>query len=74
MTTENGPGRWVWRKSSYCGSGAEGTDDCLEVADDITGLVPVRDSKNPQGPTLVFPASSWAAFLRTHKATESPSP
>ncbi|MGO4752012.1 DUF397 domain-containing protein, partial [Streptomyces sp. 2MCAF27] len=33
-----------WRKSSYSnGEGAE----CIEVADGIDGIVPVRDSKNP---------------------------
>ncbi|MEV7186580.1 DUF397 domain-containing protein [Kitasatospora sp. NPDC093102] len=25
--------------------------------------VPVRDSKDPHGPTLVFPATSWRAFI-----------
>ncbi|MEU0843846.1 DUF397 domain-containing protein [Streptomyces sp. NPDC005962] len=35
----------------------------MEVADGIPGVVPVRDSKNPQGPALVFPAASWAAFI-----------
>ncbi|MFI0780325.1 DUF397 domain-containing protein [Streptomyces sp. NPDC021212] len=34
----------------------------MEVADGLPGVVPVRDSKNP-GPTLVFPAASWAAFI-----------
>lgn len=49
-----------WRKSSHSsGTGGE----CLEVADDISGLVPVRDSKNPQGPALVFPADAWSAFV-----------
>ncbi|MCI3153007.1 DUF397 domain-containing protein [Streptomyces sp. GB4-14] len=50
----------VWRKSSY--SNQEG-GDCVEVADGLPGLVPVRDSKAPQGPTLCFPAASWAAFM-----------
>ncbi len=27
------------------------------------GLVPVRDSKAPQGDTLCFPAASWTAFI-----------
>ncbi|MCF6523091.1 DUF397 domain-containing protein [Streptomyces sp. JJ36] len=49
-----------WRKSSYSnGDGAE----CLEVADGHPGAVPVRDSKVPQGPALVFPAGGWAAFV-----------
>ncbi|PAZ12685.1 DUF397 domain-containing protein [Streptomyces sp. SA15] len=49
----------AWRKSSYSnGDGA----DCLEVAD-LDGIVPVRDSKNPEGPALVFPTRAWALFV-----------
>ncbi|WP_246095998.1 DUF397 domain-containing protein [Streptomyces botrytidirepellens] len=33
------------------------------MADGIPGVVPVRDSKNPQGPVLVFPVGTWAAFI-----------
>ncbi|MHC0434049.1 DUF397 domain-containing protein [Streptomyces sp. O3] len=50
----------MWRKSSY--SNADGAD-CVEVRDDLPGLVPVRDSKNPHGPALVFPAHAWAPFV-----------
>ncbi|WP_306458911.1 MULTISPECIES: DUF397 domain-containing protein [unclassified Streptomyces] len=35
----------------------------MEVAPGFPGLVPVRDSKDPHGPVLVFPASSWDAFI-----------
>ncbi|GHC41345.1 DUF397 domain-containing protein [Streptomyces cinnamoneus] len=48
-----------WRKSSYSG-GNEG--QCLEVADNIPGIVPVRDSKNPTGPALAFTPAAWVAF------------
>ncbi|CAG6396143.1 DUF397 domain-containing protein [Streptomyces cocklensis] len=54
-----------WRKSSYSGAS---NGDCVEVADGIVGAVPVRDSKDPQGPALVFPAAAWAAFLADVKA------
>ena len=40
-----------WRKSSYSG-GDEGS--CVEVLDNLPAVVPVRDSKNPDGPALVF--------------------
>lgn len=50
----------TWHKSSYSGGGG---DDCLEVTHDFPTLVPVRDSKTPHGPALIFPASVWAAFL-----------
>ncbi|MFF7179400.1 DUF397 domain-containing protein [Streptomyces sp. NPDC008121] len=51
----------AWRKSSYSG-GSSG--DCLEVNDAACSAhVPVRDSKNPTGPALVFSATAWAAFV-----------
>ncbi|HVK24505.1 MAG TPA: DUF397 domain-containing protein [Actinokineospora sp.] len=43
-----------WRKSSF--SEPRGAD-CLEVA--YATDVRVRDSKNPDGGTLVFPALAW---------------
>jgi hypothetical protein len=49
-----------WRKSSYSG-GSGGS--CVEVSDDFPGVVPVRDSKNADGPALVVPAAAWQAFL-----------
>ncbi|MFI6401426.1 DUF397 domain-containing protein [Streptomyces sp. NPDC050548] len=49
-----------WRKSSYSnGTGGE----CLEVADGVTETVPVRDSKVPNGPVLLLPASAWSPFI-----------
>lgn len=53
-----------WRKSTY--SGSEG-GECVEVAA-CPGTVHVRDSKDPAGPTLAFPADAWAAFV-TYAAT-----
>ncbi|MFD8081805.1 DUF397 domain-containing protein [Kitasatospora sp. NPDC059722] len=50
----------TWRKSSYSGTNG---GDCIEVATEGPGGVPVRDSKDPQGPVLVFPALAWASFL-----------
>ncbi|MEU2430332.1 DUF397 domain-containing protein [Streptomyces sp. NPDC007861] len=50
-----------WRKSTY--SDDTGGESCVEVLDDIPGVVPVRDSKNPGGPVLVVPAAAWAAFV-----------
>ncbi|MDF3298410.1 DUF397 domain-containing protein [Streptomyces tropicalis] len=49
-----------WRKSSY--SNSDG-GECIEVADGLTPLVPVRDSKVPHGPVLVFPADRWSVFV-----------
>ncbi|GEB50096.1 DUF397 domain-containing protein [Streptomyces cacaoi] len=49
-----------WRKSSH--SNPDG-GQCVEVADGLAAVVPVRDSKFPQGPVLSFPAGGWAAFV-----------
>lgn len=40
-----------WRTSSYSGSNG-GT--CVEVADNLHGVVAVRDSKNPEGTSAHF--------------------
>ncbi|WP_344116375.1 DUF397 domain-containing protein [Streptomyces blastmyceticus] len=53
------PIRGVWRKSSYSSDG----ETCVEVADDLPGTVPVRDSKNPAGPALVIPSGAWSSFV-----------
>ncbi|MEU8992489.1 DUF397 domain-containing protein [Streptomyces sp. NPDC048558] len=50
----------TWRKSSY--SGGDG-GNCLEVTHDLPTLIPVRDSKHPHGPKLIFGTSAWAAFV-----------
>ncbi|MCX4788366.1 MULTISPECIES: DUF397 domain-containing protein [unclassified Streptomyces] len=56
----------TWRKSTH--SGGEG-GNCLEVADGHPGIVPVRDSKATEGPTLVFRAAAWASFVADLKHT-----
>lgn len=50
----------AWRRSSYSNSNG---GECVEVADGFTGLVPVRDSKDPEGPALVFRGAAWASFV-----------
>ncbi|MGW7329503.1 DUF397 domain-containing protein [Streptomyces sp. NPDC054840] len=50
----------TWRKSTY----SDGTGgDCFEVADGHPDVVPVRDSKQPEGPHVVFHAQAWARFV-----------
>ncbi|WP_326754090.1 DUF397 domain-containing protein [Streptomyces hirsutus] len=48
-----------WIKSSY--STDEGPD-CVEVAA-VPDRILIRDSKNPQGPRLALPPTTWASFL-----------
>jgi hypothetical protein len=52
-----------WVKSSYSGY----NNNCVEVAV-LPGHWAVRDSKNPDGPALVFTAVHWAAFQAGLKA------
>ncbi|BBC96390.1 DUF397 domain-containing protein [Streptomyces griseofuscus] len=54
----------LWLKSSY--SNATG-GDCVEVADNVPGVVPVRDSKVPDGPALLLTATAWAPFIGSLK-------
>lgn len=37
----------------------------MEVADNLSGRVLVRDSKDTTGPVLTFTPAAWAAFIRT---------
>ncbi|WP_079064470.1 DUF397 domain-containing protein [Streptomyces sp. NRRL F-4489] len=53
-----------WRKSSYS-NGTGG--NCVEVSDGLPGIVPVRDSKDPSGPALVFSAAGWSSFVAAVK-------
>ncbi|KJS59993.1 DUF397 domain-containing protein [Streptomyces rubellomurinus] len=64
MTVDLVGARWV--KSRHSGNG--GT--CVEVAPDFTGVMPVRDSKDPEGPVLVFPAAAWRSFVAAAAAGE----
>ena len=52
-----------WRKSSY----SSGQGACVEVAE-LPTLIAVRDSKDPDGAKLVFPAAEWRAFTDAVKA------
>jgi len=56
-----------WRKSSYSGSNG---GNCVEVADNLPGVVAVRDSKDPGGPVLAFGPDEWRAFTTAIKMGE----
>ncbi|MYY06477.1 DUF397 domain-containing protein [Streptomyces sp. ATexAB-D23] len=58
MTTESPR----WYTSSYSENGGQ----CVQVATNLaatTGTVPVRDTKNPTGPTLGLHADAFATFV-----------
>ncbi|MEW1860629.1 DUF397 domain-containing protein [Streptomyces sp. NPDC088194] len=61
----------LWFTSSYSSNGGA----CVEVAANLAasrGIVPVRDSKDPGGPVLAFPADAFALFVAGVKAGEFP--
>ncbi|MFI1186882.1 DUF397 domain-containing protein [Streptomyces californicus] len=39
------------------------------MADGFPGVVPVRDSKNPHGPSLTLTSTAWTAFIGSVTAT-----
>ena len=55
-----------WRKSSFSDNGG----NCVELGEGIPGVAPVRDSKDPSGPALVFGADAFTAFVQAVKAGE----
>ncbi|AZS85510.1 DUF397 domain-containing protein [Streptomyces griseoviridis] len=58
MTTESPR----WFSSSYSGNGGQ----CIEIAVNLVSslaVVPVRDSKNPDGPVLTVPADVFSSFV-----------
>ncbi|AJT67229.3 DUF397 domain-containing protein [Streptomyces chattanoogensis] len=67
VSTDFGLTSAVWVKSSY--SGGDG-GQCIEFSRTLAqahGLIPIRDSKNPDGPALVFPAAHWSSFVTAVK-------
>jgi hypothetical protein len=53
-----------WRKSTRSGSNG---GDCVEVADNLLGVVAVRDSKDQTGPVLGFTQNDWSTFVTSIK-------
>lgn len=49
----------TWHKSSYSTNGG----NCVEVGRGISSAVPLRDSKDPHGPALIFEPSAFIAFI-----------
>ncbi|GAA0390940.1 DUF397 domain-containing protein [Micromonospora gifhornensis] len=49
-----------WRTSTRS---TDSGGNCVEVADNLPGMVLVRDSKDRPGPALTFTPAAWHAFL-----------
>jgi hypothetical protein len=54
-----------WRTSTRSSTNG---GNCVEVADNLPGIVAVRDSKDQAGPSLIFSPDRWAAFVQRAKA------
>ncbi|MEO3929688.1 DUF397 domain-containing protein [Micromonosporaceae bacterium B7E4] len=50
----------IWRKSTRSDNAGA---SCVEVADNLPGVVAVRDSKDRSGPVLSFDRKPWRIFL-----------
>jgi hypothetical protein len=49
----------IWRKSTR----GDADGQRVEVADNIPGIIAVRDSRQPDGPALLFTHAEWDAFV-----------
>ncbi|NJP32665.1 DUF397 domain-containing protein [Micromonospora thermarum] len=56
--------RALWRTSTRSGTNG---GSCVEVADNLPGVVLVRDSKDRDGGTLNFEPYAWRVFLAAVK-------
>ncbi|MFE7526440.1 DUF397 domain-containing protein [Kitasatospora sp. NPDC057542] len=54
----------AWRKSTHSNNGG----NCIEVDDAHPGRV--RDSKDPDGPSLLFPSEAWKSFVAAVRSGE----
>ncbi|MFI8080924.1 Scr1 family TA system antitoxin-like transcriptional regulator [Kitasatospora sp. NPDC086009] len=59
-----------WRKSSYSDNNG---GNCIEVAEGHPSLL-VRDSKDPEGPVLSFPSTTWQSFIDAVRTDSFPTP
>ncbi|GIJ25925.1 hypothetical protein Vqi01_10870 [Micromonospora qiuiae] len=58
-----------WRTSTRSGTNG---GDCVEVADNLPGVVGIRDSKDPAGPALTIAPAAWSAFVTAVRSDQLP--
>jgi hypothetical protein len=56
-----------WRKASLSDNNG---GNCVEIALNLPGISAVRDSKDREGPVLVFTPDEWRAFAAGVKGGE----
>ena len=56
----------TWRKSTYSSSSGQ---NCVEVATNLPGIVAIRDSKDPAGPSLLVSVADWRALVCSLRAS-----
>ncbi|MFI5833283.1 DUF397 domain-containing protein [Micromonospora sp. NPDC051300] len=57
----------IWKKSTRSGTSG---GDCVEVADNLPGVVLIRDTKDRDGGTLHVTPASWRAFVSLTKQSD----
>ncbi|MEU1683714.1 DUF397 domain-containing protein [Micromonospora sp. NPDC005707] len=57
-----------WRKSTKSGNNG---GSCVEVADNLPGVVLVRDTKDRDGGTLHINPTSWRSFVDSVKQIDT---
>ncbi|MFI9332077.1 DUF397 domain-containing protein [Kitasatospora sp. NPDC052868] len=57
-----------WQKSSYSAQ----ANECVETGRLASRGMAVRDSKDPDGPALLFAAEAWSSFLAGVKSGDLP--
>lgn len=57
-----------WRTSTRS---TDSGGNCVEVADNLPGVVLVRDSKDKSGPALTFTPAAWRGFLTAVPSTRT---
>jgi hypothetical protein len=59
----------TWHKASYSSTNG---GNCIEVGEGLAGVAPIRDSKDPHGPALLFTPEAVSAFVAAVKSGEFP--